>query len=298
VNAAIRITPNLYLRLAYSEALNRPNPAGFTPSLFINEVPGDGGTIGRVDVQLPGTEVEAFTSQNYDISLEWYNRKGSLFSIAAYRKDVNSFIDTRLACPADGGGLGFGTLSQTELGGGLIECRIDSDNREIRITETFNFDTTIRIEGLELAAQQDLSFLDNPFLAGFGVQASASFLSVGGEDPDGNPARVQQISDQSYNFATYWENDDFSARLAYNWRSDYYLQGGLSITGAQDRQVAPRGQLDFIARYNLSDDFIIEARAFNLLDVLYEEYQSNNEQMVRQTAYDGRTFSMNLTYKF
>jgi TonB-dependent receptor len=298
VNAAIRITPNLYLRLAYSEALNRPNPAGFTPSLSINEVPGDGGTIGRVDVQLPGTEVEAFTSQNYDISLEWYNRNGSLFSIAAYRKDVNSFIDTRLVCPGDGGGLGFGTLSQTDLGGGLIECRIDSDNREIRITETFNFDTTIRIEGLEIAAQQDLSFLENPFLRGFGVQASIAFLDVSGDDAGGNPAIIPRISDTSYNVAGYWENKNFSARLAYNWRSEYFLEGGLSITGAEDRQVKARGQLDFITRYNVTKDLVVDFRAFNLTDVLYEEFQSGNELMNRNTAYDGRTFSLGVTYKF
>lgn len=299
INAAIRITPNLYLRLAYSEALNRPNPAGFTPSLLINEVPGAGaGALGRVDVQLPGTGVEPFTSQNYDISLEWYNRKGSLLSIAAYRKDVNSFIDTRLICPEDGGELGFGTLSQVDLGGGVVECEIDSDGREIRITESFNFDTTIRIEGLEIAAQQDLSFLSNPFLRGFGIQASIAFLDVSGSEPNGNPAIIPRISDTSYNLAGYWENKNFSARLAYNWRSEYFLAGGLTITGAEDRQVKARGQLDFITRYNLTKDLVVDFRAFNLTDVLYEEFQSGNEQMNRNTAYDGRTFSLGVTYKF
>lgn len=298
-NVSVKLTPDIYLRFAYSEGMNRPNPAGFTPSTSIVEVPpGTGGGPGQVNVALPGLNVEAYTSQNFDVSLEWYNRRGSLFSVAAFRKDVAGFIDQRLVCPQDGGGLGFGTLTLIDLGGGISECTIDADGREIRISESYNYDSNIVIEGVEIAVQQDLSFLDNPFLAGFGVQASASFLSVDGEDANGDPARVQQISDQSYNLATYWENDDFSARLAYNWRSDYYLQGGLTITGAEARQVAPRGQLDFIARYNLSDDFIVEARAFNLLDVIYEEYQSSNEQMVRQTAYDGRTFSMSLTYKF
>ena len=298
VNAAIRITPNLYLRLAYSEALNRPNPAGFTPSLRINEVPGTGEGIGRVDVQLPGTGVDAYTSQNYDISLEWYNRKGSLFSIAAYRKDVNSFIATRSICPEDGGGLGFGTLSQTDLGGGVIECRIDSDSREIRITETFNFDTTIRIEGLEIAGQQDLSFLTNPFLRGFGVQASIAFLDVSGDGTNGNPAVIPRISDTSYNVAGYWENKKFSARLAYNWRSEYFLAGGLSITGVENRQVKARGQLDFITRYSINKNLVVDFRAFNLTDVLYQEFQSGNEMMNRNTAYDGRTFSLGATYKF
>ncbi len=298
LNVSVELTPDLYLRFAYSEAMNRPNPAGFTPSTSIVETPGTGGSLGRVNVALPGLNVEAYTSQNFDVSLEWYNRRGSLFSVAAFRKNVEGFISQRQVCPEDGGGLGFGTLTLVDLGGGISECTIDADGREILISESFNFDSTIDIEGLEIAVQQDLSFLDNPFLAGFGVQASASFLSVGGEDSAGNPARVQQISDQSYNVATYWENDKFSARLAYNWRSEYFLQGGLTITGAEARQVAPRGQLDFIARYNVTDDIIVSARAFNILDVLYEEYQSGNEQMVRQTAYDGRTFSMDLTYKF
>jgi len=298
MNLSVELTPDLYFRFAYSEAMNRPNPAGFTPSTSVVEVTGVGGALGRVDVALPGLNVEAYTSQNFDVSLEWYNRRGSLLSVAAFTKSVAGFIDQRLICPTDGGDLGFGTLTFRDLGGGITECTINADGREIRISETYNFDSDIQIDGLEIAVQQDLSFLDNPFLAGFGVQASASFLNVGGEGPNGRPARVQQISDQSYNVATYWENDAFSARLAYNWRSDYFLQGGLTITGAEDRQVAPRGQLDLIARYNITDDLIIEGRAFNILDVLYEEYQSENEQMVRQTAYDGRTFAVNLTYKF
>lgn len=298
INASFEIVPNLYLRLAYSEAINRPNPAGFTPSLFIVDNPGDGTNLGSVSVTLPGTDVEAYTSQNYDISLEWYNRRGSLISIAAYRKDVGSFIDTRLICPEDGGGLGYGTLTAVDLGGGITECRIDSDNREISIIETFNFDTTIRIEGLELAVQQDLSFLENPFLRGFGVQASIAFLDVSGEDPNGDPASVPRISDTSYNVAGYWENKKFSARLAYNWRSEYFLEGGLSITGAEDREVKARGQLDFIMRYNFTDDLILDFRAFNITDVLYEEFQSGNPMLNRQTAYDGRTFSLGATYKF
>ena len=299
LNVSVELTPDIYLRFAYSEAMNRPNPAGFTPSTSIVEVPpGTGGGLGRVNVALPGLNVEAYTSENFDVSLEWYNRRGSLLSVAAFRKAVEGFIGQRQVCPLDGGGLGFGALTLVDLGGGISECTINADGREILISETYNFDSTIDIEGLEIAIQQDLSFLDNPFLAGFGVQASASFLSVGGEDSAGNPARVQQISDQSYNVATYWENDQFSARLAYNWRSDYFLQGGLTITGAEARQVAPRGQLDFIARYNITDDIIITARAFNILDVLYEEYQSGNEQMVRQTAYDGRTFAVDFSYKF
>jgi outer membrane receptor protein involved in Fe transport len=151
---------------------------------------------------------------------------------------------------------------------------------------------------VELAAQQNLSFLKNPILRGFGFQGSASFLDVGGKDPTGAPATIQQISDQAYNVAGYWENDRFSARLAYNWRSEYYLLGGLSITGANTRVVKPRGQLDFISRFDVTDDLILDFRAFNLLDVLYEEYELGNEQMVRQTAYDGRTYSVSATYKF
>ena len=297
-NLSLELKPDLYLRLGYSEGLNRPNPAGFTPATSIDEVDGVDEALGRVDIDLPGTDVEAYTSDNFDVALEWYNRDSSLFSIAWYRKDVNSFIDSRLICPADGAGLGFGTLSEVDVGGGILECRIDGDGREIRISETFNFDTTITLEGVEIAAQQDLSFLDNWFLAGFGVQASAAFVDVSGQDSEGNDARVPRISDESYNVAGYWENETYSARLAYNWRSDYFLQGGLSITGAADRQVKPRGQLDFIGRYNFNDNLSFDFRVFNILEVEYEEYQSGNEAMVRQTAFDGRTFALSGIYKF
>jgi TonB-dependent receptor len=298
-NLSVELVDNVYLRLAYSEAITRPNPAGFTPSSTVTESPSGGvnGT-GVVTVSLPGTSVKPYTSVNYDAALEWYNRRGSLFSVSFFNKDVTDFISTRRVCPTDGANLGFGTLSAQDNGAGDLVCTIDADDREIRITETINFDSVVTLQGLEFAVQQNLGFLKNPILRGFGVQGSASFIDVGGKDPTGAPASVAQVSDQSYNLAGYWENKKFSARLAYNWRSEYDLLGIGSITGTELRTVKPRGQLDFISRLNVTDDLILDFRAFNILDVLYEEYVYKNEQAVRLTAYDGRTFSVSATYKF
>jgi TonB-dependent receptor len=119
VNFSAELVEDVYLRLAYSEALTRPNPAGFTPSTSITEsAPSGSNPFGLVTVNLPGTSVKPYTSVNYDAALEWYNRKGSLFSISYYKKDVSDFISTRRVCPTDGAGLGFGTLTAVDNGAG------------------------------------------------------------------------------------------------------------------------------------------------------------------------------------
>jgi TonB-dependent receptor len=296
INLSFELQEDLYLRVAYSKALNRPNPAGFTPGSSILETISDDGGMDKVKIDLPGTNLDAYTSDNYDLSLEWYNTESSLISLAFYRKEVEGYYDRVSYCPEDGGGLGYGTMELVDIGGGAFEC-ISSQDKRMDISEIVNLDQTITIDGIELSAQQDLSFLDG-WVSHFGVLASLSLIDFDGEDEAGEPLDIPRISDKSYNIVGYWDNGTVSTRLAYNWRSEYSLQGAGSFTGYADRQVKERGQLDANIRYNVNDNLILSFNAFNLTDVLYEEYQSDNPRMNRLTAYDGRTFRAGLTYKF
>ncbi|MEH6550119.1 MAG: TonB-dependent receptor [Pseudomonadales bacterium] len=299
INLSFELHEDLYLRVAYSKALNRPNPAGFTPGTSITETEYDGSDpdgLGKVKIGLPGTDLDAYTSDNYDVSLEWYNTNSSLLSLALYRKDVSGYYDTQSYCPEDGGGYGYGTMELVDIGGGAFEC-IASEGYKMDISKTVNLDQTITIDGLELSAQQDLSFLDG-WVSHFGVLASLSLVDFDGEDEDGKPLDIPRISERSYNIVGYWDNGTFSTRLAYNWRSEYSLVGASSFTGYSDRKVKERGQLDVSFRYNVNDHLILGLSGFNLTDELYEEYQSDNPEMNGLTAYDGRTFKADVTYKF
>ncbi|MGH1559547.1 TonB-dependent receptor domain-containing protein [Caulobacter segnis] len=70
-------------------------------------------------VTLGATDIKPYTSNSYDMSLEWYNRPGGLVSIAAYRKEIKGYIgpitDQSILCPSsgkiDGIDVDLGTLS-------------------------------------------------------------------------------------------------------------------------------------------------------------------------------------------
>jgi TonB-dependent receptor len=302
MNFSMMLREDLILRFAYSQSMVRPNLAGFSPSRSVIENENEDGFAGRVTINLPASDLEAYESDNYDMSLEWYNREGSAITLAMYRKDVSAFFDVVSSCPTDGGGLGYGPL---ELIGDITPiCYISNstaDNeagrREIRISETVNNDNTITIDGIEIGIQQKLDFLDG-FWGGFGGVINASFLNVSGKDDDGTDLTFPRVSDEVYNIIGYWENKELSVRLAYNWRSDYFLAGQNSFTGFDDRQVKSRGQLDLAVNYKFNKNWSANFRAFNLTDELYEEFQSQNEMLPRLTAYDGRTYTASVTYRF
>jgi TonB-dependent receptor len=310
INVNVGLREDVIFRLGYSETLTRPNLAGFTPGRSVTESIHEvhGGT--KYTVVMPSSELEAYTSENLDASLEWYNRDGGAITLAIYQKKVSNYFELNPICPADGGGLGYGNLELRD-NEGEMQCYSTTPNpnaqpteeypdgvpTRVNITETVNIDQDITIRGLEVGIQQNLDFLDG-FWGGFGSMVNASFLDVSGKDEDGLDLTIPRISDKSFNVVGYWENDEFVARLAYNWRSEYFLVGSNSFTGYQDRQVKARGQLDFVTNYKFTKQFSMAFKAYNLTNSLYEEFQSDNPDMTRLRAYDGRTYAISASYRF
>ena len=299
VNLRFALTEDLYLRAAYSKAINRPNPAGFTPGSTITENEYDGDDpegMNRVSINLPETELDPYTADNYDLSLEWYNSDSGLVSLALYRKELKGYYDKELYCPADGGGYGYGTMELVDVGGGQFDC-ITSEGWKATINQVVNLDDTITIDGMELSAQQDLSFLEG-WVSHFGGRASLTLIDNGGENEAGDPLNVPSISDKSYNLVGYWDNGTVSGRLAYNWRSEYDKQVSSGYTSFTDKQVKARGQLDASIRYNVNSNLVLSLQAFNLTEELVEIYMADDPRMMNNINYDGRTYKASIAYKF
>ena len=93
-NAAFDISDDVVLRTAYSKALVRPN--------LLSQSPSPRNDNGRATVRLENAKAEVlpYTSQNYDLSLAWYNRDGSAISIGMFRKDIKGKIQTDRICQA------------------------------------------------------------------------------------------------------------------------------------------------------------------------------------------------------
>ena len=85
--------------------------------------------------------------------------------------------------------------------------------------------------------------------------------------PNGNTVNrnLLDVSDWSYNLIGMYENEAFSARLAYNWRSGYLDLFAPRGDHLYIEEARPMGRLDVSASFNLSENFTLFADATNIL---------------------------------
>ncbi len=190
---------DLVLRVGAARVVAFPNTADLNNGL---QNYGDGTGVGG------NPNLNPFLANEYDVSAEWYFAPGSLLSLGAFYKDVDSFI--------------VQSASQEQIPG---------TTGPVTIVREIN-GSGAKVHGLELLYEQPFTFLPSPF-DGFGVAATYSYIdsSTPVVDRDGASLPMPGLSKNNANVVAYYEKGLGSVRVAYNWR-DQYLQGiGPSNTG-------------------------------------------------------------------
>jgi TonB-dependent receptor len=146
------------------------------------------------------------------------------------------------------------------------------------LTSTFNGENG-RLYGVELSYQQQFSFLPSP-MDGLGFQGNLTLLDgkfdtqvVGGVQQKG--VAFQGLSDTIYNASLYYEKYGLSARVSYQWRSDWLDSLGGFGSGESRKSY---GNLDVSLRYQLNDALTLFMDAANLTNEKYIAYQDTLEQ--------------------
>jgi len=286
------LTQKLVLRGAYYRAFVRPEPRSLTPSTAISA------NSTGYSIQYGGADLKPYYADSEDVSLEWYNRPGGLFSVAAYRKVIHNLIapETRLSmlCPADATQYGLGHL--TTVGTTCYsDVLVNGQPAIITASGSYNNPNPIKVLGVELTAQQNFDFLPG-ILKYLGGQVNYSYTQISGKNPDGSKAALPGVSKNDVNVIAYFESPKFGARVIYSWRDKYALTGGNTFTGGSSF-VAPRGQLDASLSYKFNDRYSISFDAFNLTDAMRYQYQVG-PKIPREWDYDGRTFTLSLHGSF
>ncbi len=301
-NAVLELRDNLLLRVAGYRGIVRPNLRASNPSTIFNE-----GDV-NVRVDLPRADVNPYTSDNFDLSLEWYNRAGSAVSIVVYSKKITNLFTRERVCPvgqeAEFDGI-IGSLEQIDLPGGNFDCQeIDpfvndvgevTDNRNVIVNRSFNTDDEIKVTGWELAVQQNLDFLPYPW-NGFGGVFNYTKLDT----EQANNAALTRVSPESYNIVGYWEDKGVSIRFAYNWRDEQLiaLPSATGFLGTDAREETDRGRLDLSASYRFKGGIRLNFRAYNLTQNTGYEFIGGNSDAVHRIRYTGRQYQLNGTYTF
>jgi iron complex outermembrane receptor protein len=109
--------------------------------------------------------------------------------------------------------------------------------------------------------------------------------------------RFPNTSKNSYNFGVFYENEVYSARLNYNYRSEYFLAAAEIGDNYRDEQA----QMDAQFSWNVTDEVTLKFEALNITDEIWENYYERATDGARlggtQSA-NGRRFYVGANFKF
>ncbi|WP_108944267.1 TonB-dependent receptor [Shewanella halifaxensis] len=250
INVAFDLTSDLILRTSAAQVISRPN---YSELFATSTLPGlNDGTPGNEKLNRGSVSLDPFKATQADVSLEWYFGGEGLAAVTYFIKDVNSFISTRQKLNQQIGIEDNDLIAQggSACGVGVYDCWT--------VSEKYNA-TGGRIEGVELQLQDS-------FESGLGYSVNYTYADAG-SPAENYPDQFGVFSDSSkhtVNLVGYYEMESFSARLAYNWRSEYMMRELPGFYG--NRQHEDYGTLDLSASYSVTEWMDVTFEAVNLTE--------------------------------
>jgi TonB-dependent receptor len=237
------LNENLLLRAAWTNTIGRPSYE-FLPPFRIFEIDEDDPGVFEGEAEAGNPNLVPLESMNLDLALEWYLESGGILAAGMFYKDIDKPIFTRI------------TVLEDEV----FEGRFFS---ELELSTTENADSG-EIFGLEFNYQQQLLFLPSPF-NGFGISLNYTYTDSEATIFDRvDPVPFFLQSEHIGNAALYYERSGFEARLAYTYYSTYLDEVG--DDASQDYYADDRGQLDFKASYQFTDNINAFVEVLNMTD--------------------------------
>lgn len=251
-NVKFDVRPDLVVRAAVAKTMARPDYSALGGSVSLND-DALSGSGGNVNL-------DPVRSTNFDVSAEWYYAPKAALSAGLFYMDLRSIVAQ---------GTSTGTYYNNKR----------SAPAEYQITSPFN--TGGKNKGIELSWQQPL--YDN-----FGFLANYTWAD--GELDDGG--ELLNSSKRTYNLTGYFENERFSARLAYSFRSAY--KAGVDRGASQHVDDMP--SLAASVNVKLTEQLTLTFDALNLTNETIKMYAENKERP-RAFYANGRTFFLGLRGK-
>lgn len=217
-------------------------------------------------------DLDPYRATQAEVALTWYPDDNSIVSGAYFVKDITSYI--------------FGAETQQDVD-------FFNDGRLWDVQQQVN-KQGIRTNGIELQASTFFDFLPGIF-SNTGAKANYTYITADNVD-DFNPLTGEQMplrgqSKNSYNLEAFYEDDNWSMKLAYNYRDEYYARvfDGLPVF------VEASGYVDGKITYTLNDNLRFYVDARNLTKEA--KVETSGPGRTNDLQWSGRIFSAGFTYR-
>jgi len=276
LNVKLEIEEDMILRFAVYDSLTRPTMSQLSPATTYNEPRRQ-----NLTAQGGNENLKPFTSENWDISYEWYYDDASLFSFAVFSKEVSDFIITLT---------GEETFTLADRVGPDFNCagcdpvqaqgenELNGQSEVYRVTRPQNGEST-RVTGYEIA-------LTHVFESGFGFTANATVVNNDEKiDADTPKTFALEGLGDSQNLIVFYEADTWQARIAYNNREGFlrYVDNA-SAGGSTGEPVNTQtfGQVDISASLDINEN----------VSVFFEGINITEEELIQTGRFANQVYSV------
>ncbi len=293
-NATYDVSDSVKLRTSASRTMTRANPGEMYPNSVW--------TSSGIDTARAGNpNLEPFESINFDIGGEWYYGEIGYVSVGYFEKEITGFtrndaIDVLFQDLA-AYGLDTSNLSESQQDaldscGGPASCTVQVSTRT-------NVQGAATLRGFEGIWVMPLDFV----VQGLGFNASATKIK---QEADDAGSIITGISDWTYNWTGYYENELFQVRLTY-----YHQDGAISsgfqgydgTNGFPARRIRSddRSQVDFSASMNLPSvggmDLTLTLDGYNITNEPVRNLFEHSD-LTYDIFYPGATYTIGLRGAF
>jgi len=321
IDLAADLTPDTKLRVSYGSTIGRPGWASIQGGRTVGSparVSGGTGSMGN-------PALKPLKSNNFDFSAEHYYGKGSYIAASYFRKSITNYITQGIvtSSPFDlhtpSGSAFFNEALQA--GGCAISdptCvynyivahhpnapGIDTAAHTItgqpgdpvmtfQMSTPTNSPTKKSLNGIELNFQHTF---DNGFGGSINYTRVRSGLKYNDAMAGDQTGSALVGLGDSGNIVAFYEDQTYSARIAYNWRGKYLSANFGGTDGAQPLYTEPYGQVDVSLGYNFNKNLSFALEAINLTDE-YVRTHMRTEQQIGSVTQLGRRVMIGARYKF
>jgi TonB-dependent receptor len=292
LNLALEARPDLLFRFAAAKVMSRPDLGSLTPGASVS-VSGATRTVSAGNPNL-----NPYRANAYDVSAEWYFHTGSLLSLAVFRKDISSLVQTVSTITTfTGNPFGLPDSVAVAACGATNGC---SPSAQWTFSNPVNTAGNT-LNGAEINYQQSFSFLPG-FLSKTGALVNYTYVQskvgyVNGQGVVVATADLTGLSRNAYNATVYYEDSRFSARVSVAYRDKYFTKVPGAEAGTTVDGTNATLNVDASLQYTVNRNFKLTLEGINLTDQYQDQY-NNASNLVSVYHHTGRELLAGVRYTF